>query len=99
MGRRARKRVSHGWEEEVKKNYLTDLRDTYADDKAAASVLDLVLTRHKTADPVERARALAMRAELAGIALTKEERDRWAEELGAADRLEKLRSGAAAKNT
>jgi catechol 2,3-dioxygenase-like lactoylglutathione lyase family enzyme len=41
------------------------LRDTYAIDKSAAKVLDVALARHKSADPVDRARALAARAELA----------------------------------
>lgn len=41
------------------------LRDTYVDDRAAAKVLDRALARHQDADPVDRARALAARAELA----------------------------------
>ncbi len=41
------------------------LRDTYANDKAAARVLDLALARHISAVPIERACALAARAELA----------------------------------
>jgi len=41
------------------------LRDTYANDQAAARALDLVLARHLEATPIERARALAARAELA----------------------------------
>jgi hypothetical protein len=41
------------------------LRDTYANDRSAAKVLDVALARHKSADPVDRARALAARAELA----------------------------------
>jgi hypothetical protein len=40
-------------------------RDTYANDESAAKVLDVALARHKLADPVDRARALAARAELA----------------------------------
>jgi len=41
------------------------LRDTYANDKAAARVLDLALERNKSATPIDRARLLAARAELA----------------------------------
>jgi catechol 2,3-dioxygenase-like lactoylglutathione lyase family enzyme len=41
------------------------LRDTYVDDRAAAKVLDRALARHHDADPVDLARALAARAELA----------------------------------
>ncbi len=41
------------------------LRDTYANDKAAARVLDLALVRNPTAHLIERARLLAARAELA----------------------------------
>jgi catechol 2,3-dioxygenase-like lactoylglutathione lyase family enzyme len=41
------------------------LRDTYANDRSAAKVLDVALARHESADPVDRARALAARAELA----------------------------------
>jgi hypothetical protein len=43
----------------------TFLRDTYVNDKAAAQVLDKALGQKQAVDPVERARALAMRAELA----------------------------------
>lgn len=41
------------------------LRDTYSDDKAAAQFLDKKLRQHETAAPIERALALAARAELA----------------------------------
>ena len=41
------------------------LRDTYANDQAAAKVLDKALAKHKSAAPIDRARALAARAELA----------------------------------
>jgi hypothetical protein len=41
------------------------LRDTYANDAAAAKVLDTALQRHPSAAPIDRARALASRAELA----------------------------------
>jgi catechol 2,3-dioxygenase-like lactoylglutathione lyase family enzyme len=41
------------------------LRDTYSNDKAAARALDLALERNPSAAPIERARALAARAELA----------------------------------
>lgn len=41
------------------------LRDTYDDDKAAAQFLDRKLQQYPSAPPLERARALAARAELA----------------------------------
>jgi hypothetical protein len=41
------------------------LRDTYSNDKAAARALDTALKRFVEAEPLERARALAARAELA----------------------------------
>jgi hypothetical protein len=41
------------------------LRDTYYEDKAAAKVLDKALATAESADPIERALALAARAELA----------------------------------
>jgi hypothetical protein len=41
------------------------LRDTYANDAAAAKVLDMVLARQELSAPLDRARALAARAELA----------------------------------
>jgi catechol 2,3-dioxygenase-like lactoylglutathione lyase family enzyme len=41
------------------------LRDTYVNDKAAAQVLDKALGQKGAVDPIDRARALAMRAELA----------------------------------
>jgi catechol 2,3-dioxygenase-like lactoylglutathione lyase family enzyme len=41
------------------------LRDTYHDDKSAAQFLDKKLQQHSSAPPIERARALAARAELA----------------------------------
>jgi hypothetical protein len=40
-------------------------RDTYANDAAAAKVLDAALARHGEAEPIDRARTLAARAELA----------------------------------
>jgi len=52
------------------------LRDTYVNDKAAAQVLDKALAHKETADhPLERARALAARAELA-VAMGDAERAR-----------------------
>ena len=45
------------------------LRDTYANDEAAAKVLDGAIERHEAAAPLDRARALAARAELAVAAL------------------------------
>lgn len=41
------------------------LRDSKNDDEAAARILDVALSRHETAPPIERARALAARAEIA----------------------------------
>jgi hypothetical protein len=41
------------------------LRDTYVNDKAAAQVLDKALAQKDAVDPLDRARALAARAELA----------------------------------
>lgn len=41
------------------------LRDTYNNDKAAAKFLDKKLKQYASAEPIERARALAARAELA----------------------------------
>jgi len=81
------------------------LPDTYANDKAAATVLDKALARHETADLIDRALALAARAELAvamgdaeraqavrlelqQIPLSDEDRDRFRNELQAADDLE-----------
>lgn len=49
------------------------LRETYANDKAAAHVLDKALARNPSADPLERARLLASRAELA-VAMGERER-------------------------
>jgi hypothetical protein len=43
----------------------TTLRDSHGDDAAAAKVLDVALARNEPATPVDRARALAARAELA----------------------------------
>jgi catechol 2,3-dioxygenase-like lactoylglutathione lyase family enzyme len=51
------------------------LRDTYSDDKAAAQFLDKKLNQHASATHIERARALAARAELA-IAMGDVERAR-----------------------
>ena len=82
------------------------LRDTYCDDQAAAKVLDKALARDEPTDPLDRARALAARAELAAalgdgkgaqaaqaelqaIPLSGEDRDRFREELQAAEELER----------
>jgi hypothetical protein len=82
------------------------LRDTYLDDRAAASVLDKALAGGAAGEPVERALALAaraelavamgdegrgreVRAELAGITLGDEDRERHRDDLRAADELEK----------
>jgi hypothetical protein len=54
-------------------------RDSKGDDEAAAKVLDVALARYADATPVERARALAARAELAVA-------------LGEADRLTAVRA-------
>ena len=51
------------------------LRDTYYEDAAAAKVLDVALAKDVSADPVDRARALAARAELA-VAMGDAERAR-----------------------
>ncbi|HYH95110.1 hypothetical protein [Hyalangium sp.] len=51
------------------------LRDYKGDDAAAAKVLDVALGRNEPAAPIERARALAARAELA-VALGDQERSR-----------------------
>jgi hypothetical protein len=51
------------------------LRDTYVNDTAAAQVLDKALAVKERADPLERARAIAMRAELA-VAMGDAERAR-----------------------
>lgn len=81
------------------------LRDTYANDKSAAKVLDVALARYEMADPVDRARALAARAELAvamgeteraqalrlelqQLPLAEEDRERFRDELQAAEALE-----------
>lgn len=83
------------------------LRDTYHDDRAAARKLDHALSRADHPPPVELARALAARAELAlalgdtqranalrgelaNVPLDDGERLRFADELQAADRLERL---------
>lgn len=49
------------------------LRDTYSNDVAAAKVLDSALEQHLGADPIDRARVIAARAELA-IALSDDAR-------------------------
>jgi hypothetical protein len=41
------------------------VRDTYTDDQAAAKLLDKKLLQHQSASPIDRARALGVRAELA----------------------------------
>lgn len=67
------------------------LRDVYANDEAAARVLDKALARHSAADPVERARALAAAALLAALAqidLPQGARERWHDELTAAEALQ-----------
>lgn len=86
------------------------LRDTYANDTAAAKVLDKALARLPTAAPIDRARALAARAELAvalgqtdaaraardelaRLALSKDDRERYDAELRAADDLERWITG------
>jgi catechol 2,3-dioxygenase-like lactoylglutathione lyase family enzyme len=51
------------------------LRDTYVNDKAAAQVLDKALAVKEADDPVDRARALAARAELA-VAMGDDDRAR-----------------------
>jgi catechol 2,3-dioxygenase-like lactoylglutathione lyase family enzyme len=51
------------------------LRDTYVNDKAAAQVLDKALALKEAVDPIDRARALAARAELA-VAMGDAERAR-----------------------
>lgn len=62
---------SYSWSEESlsmleqAREQAVFLRDTYANDEAAAKVLDKALAAHPSAAPVERARALAARAELA----------------------------------
>jgi hypothetical protein len=82
------------------------LRDFKNDDAGAAKVLDVALAKGDPTAPLDRARALAARAELAvalgdaaraqalraelqGLPLTDEERERFQHELTAADRLEK----------
>jgi hypothetical protein len=82
------------------------LRDTYYEDQAAAKVLDKALAGGEPADPIDRARALAARAELAvamgdaerahaaqaqlqQIPLSDEDRDRFRDELQAAENLER----------
>jgi catechol 2,3-dioxygenase-like lactoylglutathione lyase family enzyme len=81
------------------------LRDSKGDDAAAARLLDAALGRNEPAEPIDRARALAARAELAvalgdterartlraelqQISLSVEDRDRYRDELQAADQLE-----------
>ncbi|HEU4322573.1 MAG TPA: hypothetical protein VFS21_05440 [Roseiflexaceae bacterium] len=68
------------------------LRDTYSNDAAAAKVLDRALDQHRDAAPIDRARALAARAELA-VALGDVERAQSARaELGAIALPEALRA-------
>jgi hypothetical protein len=86
------------------------LRDTYANDKAAARALDIALKRFVDADPLDRALALAARAEIAvalgemerahavrlelqQISLSAEERERYRDELEAAEQLERWIEG------
>ncbi len=85
--------------------WLRDLKGN--DDVKAARVLDVALARDEPAAPIERARALAARTELAvalgeaeraralrseltQIPLSDEERERFRDELHAADDLEQL---------
>lgn len=85
------------------------LRDTYADDKAAAKFLDKKLKQIADVLPLDRARALAARAELAvalgedsqpfgaeltQIALSPGEREQYRDELLAAERLERWKTQA-----
>ncbi len=62
---------SYGWSEEPTSELVAAiqnaafLRDTYCNDKAAATVLDKALAKQTSANPIDRARALAVRAELA----------------------------------
>jgi hypothetical protein len=82
------------------------LRDESGDDESAAKVLDVALARYQDAPPLDRARALAARAELAvalgdtgklsavraelqGIPLSDEDREKYRHELQAADELER----------
>jgi hypothetical protein len=82
------------------------LRDESGDDESAAKVLDVALARYADAPPLDRARALAARAELAvalgdagklsavraevqGIPLSEEDREKYRHELQAADELER----------
>ncbi len=51
------------------------LRDTYVNDKGAALVLDKALAQKEASDPIDRARAIATRAELA-VAMGDAERAR-----------------------
>jgi hypothetical protein len=57
------------------------LRDTYSNDKAAAHALDIALKRNPTANPLERARALAARAELAVAMGEREQAQTFKDEL------------------
>jgi hypothetical protein len=83
-----------------------NLRDMQYDDAAAAKVLDVALAKDEPASPVDRARALAARAELAlalgdaeraravraelrQVRLSDEDRERFRDELQAADDLER----------
>jgi hypothetical protein len=85
--------------------WLRDIRGF--DDVAAARVLDKALARNEPAPPLDRARAIAARAELAvalgdterthtlraelqQMPLSDEERERFKDELQAADDLERL---------
>lgn len=82
------------------------LRDESGDDESAAKVLDVALARYPDAPPLDRARALAARAELAvslgeadrlravraelqGVPLSDEDREKYRHELEAADVLER----------
>ncbi|MDC0675653.1 hypothetical protein [Nannocystis radixulma] len=86
--------------------FAARLRDFKNDDAAAAKVLDLALARPEPGDPLERARALsarielavahsdptraeALRAELAALPLSAEQRAELAAELGRTRELER----------
>ncbi|MCC7446536.1 MAG: hypothetical protein IT324_03920 [Anaerolineae bacterium] len=85
------------------------LRDTYCADEAAAKVLDTALTHYRSAEPIDQARVLAARAELAvamgdeagardfraqlnQLPISSDDRARFADELQAADELERWQS-------
>jgi hypothetical protein len=86
------------------------LRDESGDDESAAKVLDVALARYRDAPALDRARALAARAELAvalgedeklnavraelhGVPLSDEDREKYGHEFQAADALEREVAG------